>query len=62
MTIAAILLGFAAAFAVLGVVYGLVTGTNPIRAAVFAVLVYMVLSGLVALPVTFVVAVLEVQP
>jgi hypothetical protein len=58
MTIAAILLAFAALFAALGVVYGLVTGANPLRAAVSGVLAFMVLGGLVALPV---VAVLGVQ-
>jgi hypothetical protein len=55
MTIAEILawlLAFAAAFAALGMVYGLRTGAHPVRAA---------MSGLLALPVTFVVAVLEVR-
>jgi hypothetical protein len=64
MTIAAItayLLAFAVAFAALGMVYGLVTGANPIRAAVSGLIAYAVLSGLLALPVTFVVAVLEVR-
>jgi hypothetical protein len=64
MTIAAItayLLAFAAAFAVLGMVYGLVTGAHPVRAAVSGLIAYAVLSGLLALPVTFAVAVLEVR-
>jgi hypothetical protein len=64
MTIAAItayLLAFAAAFAVLGMVYGLVTGVRPLRAAVSGLIAYAVLSGLLALPAVFVVAVMEVR-
>jgi hypothetical protein len=65
MTIAAItafLLALAAGFAALGMVYGLVTGAHPVRAAVSGLIAYAVLSGLLALPVTFIVAVLEVHP
>ncbi|GIE30129.1 hypothetical protein Ait01nite_031740 [Actinoplanes italicus] len=64
MTIAEILaslLAFAVASAALGMVYGLARGANPIRAAVSGLIAYAVLSGLLALPVTFVVAVLEVR-
>jgi hypothetical protein len=64
MTIAEILawlLAVAAAFAVLGMVHGLTTGAHPVRAAVSGLIAYAVLSGLLALPVTFVVAVLEVR-
>jgi hypothetical protein len=64
MTIAAItayLLALAAAFAALGMVYGLITGAHPIRAAVSGLIAYAVLSGLLALPAVFVVAVLEVR-
>lgn len=60
MTIAAILLAFAAAFAVLGVLYGLATGASPVRAAVSGVLAYMVGGGLVAGVVVFVIAAWEV--
>ena len=64
MTIAEILawlLAVAVAFAVLGMVYGLRRAANPLHAAVSGLVAYAVLSGLLALPVTFVVAVLEVQ-
>lgn len=64
MTIAEILawlLAFAAAFAALGMVHGLTTGAHPVRAALSGLVAYAVLSGLLALPVTFVVAVLEVR-
>jgi uncharacterized membrane protein YdcZ (DUF606 family) len=55
------LLAFAAGFAVLGAIYGLRTGAHPVRAAVSGLIAYAVLSGLLALPAVFVVAVLEVR-
>jgi hypothetical protein len=54
------LFAFAVAFGVLGMVHGLTTGAHPVRAAASGVLAYMVLCGLIALPVLAVVAFREV--
>jgi hypothetical protein len=64
MTIAEILAwlaAFAAASAVLGVVYGRRKGVHPFDGAVGGLIAFAILGGLLALPVTFVVAVLEVR-
>lgn len=61
MSIAEILLTFAALFAALGAAYGIRRGAHPLHAALSGLIAYAVLSGLLALPVTFVVAVLEVR-
>jgi H+/Cl- antiporter ClcA len=55
---------FAVAFAVLGVLYGRRKRkrVHPVRAALGGLLAFAVLSGVLALPVTFIVAVMEVQP
>lgn len=64
MTIAEILawlLAFAAAFAAIGAAEGMRRGANPLHAALSGLIAYAVLSGALAIPVTFVVAVLEVR-
>jgi hypothetical protein len=59
--ILAYLLAVAVASAALGVVYGRRKGAHPLHAAMSGLIAFAVLSGLLALPVTFVVAVLEVR-
>lgn len=49
MTVVSLALGCAVVFAVLGFVEGLLSDTNPIYAAAFAVIAYVVLGGLVGL-------------
>jgi hypothetical protein len=64
MTIAEILAWlavFAVLFAVMGAVDGRRRGVRPLHGAGSGLLAFAVLSGLLALPVTFVVAVLEVR-
>jgi|GEM_PF-3817431 hypothetical protein len=49
MTVVSLALGVAVVFAVLGFAEGLLSGTNPFRAAVAAVCAYVVLGGLCGL-------------